>query len=179
MLFSFNLYWIIDGFQMCCWPCHATARVEKAPWPGRRWCSLIVMIRWRPSSTCLDPATPVSPRPFSAMTSSLTIYTLAARAAAKTMRGRLTPPASWSQGQTWVESPLSWDRWADAPHSYLNVDVYDVGFHADALCRSSCSVWTGDYPRSAGLLRSCWETTLHAGWQGLHSAGSLRSYYGW
>lgn len=126
--FSFNFNWIFNGFQMCCWPCHATVRVEKAPWPGQRWCSLIVMTRWRPSLTCLDPATLVSPRPFLAMTSSLMIYTLAAQAAAKTMRGKVTPPVSLSQGQTWVESLLSWDRWAVTPHLYFNLHVYGGGF---------------------------------------------------
>lgn len=42
-----------------------------------------------------------------------------------------------------------------------------------------CAVWTRGHPGSVGLLRSCRELALHSGGQGVHSARSLRSHYGW
>lgn len=43
----------------------------------------------------------------------------------------------------------------------------------------SSSVRPGDHLGTAGLLRTCWGTALHAGGQSLHSAGSLRSHHVW
>ena len=145
---------------MCCWPWHATVRRETDRWPGRSWCSLRVRTRWRPSWTSSDPATRVSPRP-SLGTTSFQMTSLSA--ATKLARREVPRCVSLSQDQTWVESPLSWDRWVIYGLRDNDVDtagLWDVSVgpcsYAALLSVHSAGLWSSWLSWVATfLLRAC------------------------